>query len=88
MPDGVYDHFREGIGRRGKELRDAWFARVERYRAEYPDLADQLYRMQHRQLPDGWDTDLPAFPADRQGHGHARLVRARCSTPSRRTSPG
>ena len=67
VPDGVYDRFREGIGRRGKELRDAWFGRVEQYRAEYPDLADQLYRMQHRQLPDGWDSGLPAFPADRKG---------------------
>ena len=28
VPDGVYDHFRDGIGKRGKELRDAWFARV------------------------------------------------------------
>ena len=67
VPDGVYEHFHEGIGRRGKELRDAWFARVERYRAEHPDLADELYRMQHRQLPDGWDKSLPSFPADRKG---------------------
>jgi transketolase len=67
VPDGVYAHFQEGIGRRGKELRDAWFAQVARYRAEYPELADQLYRMQHRQLPDGWDRDLPSFPADETG---------------------
>src|SRR5262249_18488049 len=67
VPDGVYEHFRDGMGRRGKELRDAWFSRVQRYKAEYPDLADQLYRMQHRQLPDGWDSDLPAFPTDRKG---------------------
>ena len=32
------------------------------YQAEYPELADQLYRMQHRQLPDGWDKDLPDVP--------------------------
>jgi transketolase len=67
VPEGVYDRFREGIGRRGKDLRDAWFGRVERYKAEHPELADQLYRMQHRQLPDGWDAGLPAFPADRKG---------------------
>ena len=67
VPDGVYDHFQSGIGRRGKELRDAWFAQVERYRAKHPELADELYRMQHRQLPDGWDKDLKAFPADRKG---------------------
>ena len=57
----------DGIGKRGKELRDAWFARVKEYRAKYPELADQFYRMQHRQLPDGWDKDLPTFPADAKG---------------------
>ena len=67
VPDGVYDHFRDGIGRRGQELRDAWFARVRDYRAKYPKLAEELYRMQHRQLPEGWDRDLPAFEADAKG---------------------
>jgi transketolase len=67
VPDGVYERFREGIGRRGKQLRDDWFARIAKYKAEHPDLADQLYRMQHRQLPDGWDRHLPTFPADPKG---------------------
>jgi transketolase len=67
VPDGVYDHFRAGIGRRGKQLRDAWFTRIEQFKAKHPDLADQLYRIQHRQLPDGWDKDLPTFPADAKG---------------------
>jgi transketolase len=67
IPDGVYDHFRQGIGARGKTLRDAWFTRIKDYKVKYPELADQLYRMQHRQLPDGWDKDLPAFPADAKG---------------------
>jgi transketolase len=67
VPDGVYSHFRQGIGHRGKELRDAWFAKITQYRAHCPDLADQLYRMQHRQLPEGWDKELPAFPADSKG---------------------
>ena len=67
VPDGVYDHFRQGIGKRGKELRDAWFARIEEYRKQYPELAEELFRMQHRQLPEGWDRDLPAFPADPKG---------------------
>ncbi len=67
VPDGVYERFREGIGRRGKQLRDDWFARIAKYKAEHPDLADQLYRMQHRQLPDGWDKHLPTFPADPKG---------------------
>ncbi len=67
VPDGVYDHFRRGIGKRGKELRDAWFAKIAEYRKQYPDLAEELYRMQHRQLPEEWDRDLPEFPADPKG---------------------
>jgi len=67
VPDGVYDHFRRGIGKRGKELRDAWFAQIEEYRKQYPELAEELYRMQHRQLPEGWDRDFPEFPADAKG---------------------
>ena len=67
MPEGVYDHFRQGIGQRGKELRDAWFARIEEYRKLEPELAEELFRMQHRQLPEGWDRDLPEFPADPKG---------------------
>jgi transketolase len=67
VPDGVYDHFRQGIGKRGKDLRDAWFAQIAEYRKQYPELAEELFRMQHRQLPEGWDRDLPEFPADPKG---------------------
>ena len=67
VPDGVYGHFKAGIGKRGKELRDAWFAKVEDYKSKFPTEADQLYKMQHRLLPDGWDKDLPTFPADPKG---------------------
>jgi transketolase len=67
VPDGVYEHFRQGIGKRGKQFRDAWFARIVEYRKQYPELAEELYRMQHRQLPEGWDRNLPEFPADAKG---------------------
>ena len=67
VPEEVPEHFRQGIGARGKQLRDAWFAKLSEYKAKFPDLADQLSRMQHRQLPDGWDKDLPKFPADAKG---------------------
>jgi transketolase len=67
VPDGVYEHFRQGIGQRGKQLRDAWFARVKEYRAKYPELAEQFRRLHHRQLPEGWDRDLPTFAADAKG---------------------
>jgi transketolase len=67
VPDGVREHFQKGIGKRGKELRQAWFSMVDRYRKEHPDLADQLERMQKRQLPEGWDKGLPVYPADPKG---------------------
>lgn len=79
VPDQVYDVFADGIGSRGRAAREAWSARFDGYRAEHPELADQLYRMQHRQLPDGWDADIPTFPTDANGLA-SRTPRDRCST--------
>jgi transketolase len=67
VPDGVYEHFRAGIGQRGRQLREEWTALFERYRSAHPELADQIARIQRRELPDGWDADLPTFPADDKG---------------------
>jgi transketolase len=64
VPDGVREHFQAGIGARGKTLRDAWMAKFELYRKQYPELADQGYRMLRRELPEGWERGLPAFTAD------------------------
>jgi transketolase len=44
IPEGVYDHFKSGIGKRGKGLRVAWFARVREYKARYPELAPKGHR--------------------------------------------
>jgi transketolase len=67
VPEGVYDHFAKGIGARGHRAREAWMAKFEQYKAKYPELADQLFKMQHRQLPAGWDKGLTPFPADSKG---------------------
>jgi transketolase len=67
VPDGVYDNFKQGIGARGKSARDEWFAKLEEYKKDNADLADQLVKMQKRQLPDGWDKDIPVFPPDAKG---------------------
>ena len=67
VPDGVYDHFAAGIGATGREARDAWHTMFEKYRVEYPDLADELERIQRRELPAGWESALPTFPADEKG---------------------
>ena len=67
VPDGVREHFAAGIGARGAALRAEWMARFEAYKQQYPQEADALFRMQHRRLPDGWDTTIPSFPADAKG---------------------
>ena len=61
VPDGVHEHFAAGIGARGRELRTAWQARFDRYRSEHRTLATEIEQMQRRQLPDGWDADIPGF---------------------------
>ena len=67
VPDGVREHFAAGLGKRGHDLRTAWDQLLERYKQKHADLAAQLYLMQRRLLPDGWDKSLPAFPADAKG---------------------
>jgi transketolase len=67
VPDGVREHFQAGMGQRGRVLREAWNARLGDYKARYPDLADHLQRMQQRELPEGWDKNLPKFPPDAKG---------------------
>lgn len=67
VPEGVREHFQSGIGKRGYELREVWMAKFDDYKVQYPDLANQLYRMQHRQLPEHWDRDLPTFFPDVKG---------------------
>lgn len=67
VPDGVREHFAEGIGARGKQAREDWLAMFERYRVAHPELADALYAMQHRELPKDWDSAIPTFPVDGKG---------------------
>lgn len=64
VPDGVYEHFAEGIGARGRRLRTDWEELVERYRGDAPELAGQIEAMQRRELPDGWDAEIPSFEPD------------------------
>src|SRR5581483_4688228 len=67
VPDGVLEHFRNGIGKRGHDLRQNWTKQFTEYTKKYPELADQLNRMQRHELPQGWDKNLPSFPADAKG---------------------
>jgi len=67
VPEGVRECFRDGIGRRGRQLHEEWAAQFGNYSKQFPDQADQLNRMQNGDLPDGWDKNLPTFPADAKG---------------------
>ncbi len=67
VPEGVREHFAEGVGKRGRELRTAWESDFREYKRQFPALSDEIERMQKRELPDGWDKELPVFTADPKG---------------------
>jgi transketolase len=67
VPEGVYEHFADGVGARGRRLREEWENLIDGYRREHQTLATQIGEMQRRELPEGWDTDIPGFEADAKG---------------------
>jgi transketolase len=67
VPDGVRDHFEQGVARRGRSLHKFWLELFDSYRQKFPDLADEVLRLQMRKLPENWDANLPAFSADPKG---------------------
>lgn len=67
VPAGVREHFQEGIGRRGRDLRQGWMALFEQYKVKNPQQAAELVQIQRRELPANWDKNLPTFPADAKG---------------------
>jgi len=67
IPDGIYDQFKKGVGKRGADAHAAWKIKLDGYQKQFPELAQELTRMQERNLPDGWDKDLPSFPPDAKG---------------------
>ncbi|SMF03536.1 transketolase [Tistlia consotensis] len=67
VPDGVREHFDAGIGARGAEAWQRWESLFDAYRERFPELAAEIEQMQRRELPAGWDADLPSFPPDARG---------------------
>jgi transketolase len=67
VPEGVREHFQDGIGKRGREEHAQWSKMFAEYSQKNPDLAERLHLMQKRELPAGWDKNLTAFPADPKG---------------------
>ena len=67
VPDGVREQFENGIGRRGAASRGRWEELFASYRRQFADLAKEIEQMQRRELPEGWERNLPRFPADPKG---------------------
>ena len=67
VPDGVRERFAAKLGERGLRLRREWMDMLSRYREQFPDMAKELDMMDRHELPDGWDQDIPTFPADAKG---------------------
>jgi transketolase len=67
VPDAVYQRFADGVGARGAEARRKWMELFAAYHGKYPELAAEIELMQRRELPEGWDRNLPVFPASAKG---------------------
>jgi transketolase len=67
VPESVYERFSAGVGARGSKARTEWTKLFDTYRTKYPELAIEIDSMQRRELPVGWDHNLPTFPADAKG---------------------
>ena len=67
VPAEVYEDFARGVGARGAEAHRSWLEKLAAYRSAYPALAAEIDQMQHRELPQGWDRDLPVYAADQKG---------------------
>ena len=64
IPEEAREHFREAE-QRGISAHSEWELRLEAFAEEHPELAAEFWRVMRRQLPTGWDANLPTFtPAD------------------------
>src|SRR5260370_27421334 len=51
VPEGVREHFQDGIGKRGAELRRGWQEMFRKYSRQNPELASDLHKMQRPDTP-------------------------------------
>ena len=62
VPETALAHFRGAVVR-GAELQAQWERRFAEYRDAHPEPAAELERMIRRELPGGWDAEVPRFEA-------------------------
>lgn len=66
IPEEALAFFRQAVTS-GAAFEKEWQNQLDAYRAEYPELAEELVRRLEGKLPQGWANDLPVFPADAKG---------------------
>jgi transketolase len=62
VPEEALEHFR-GCIERGAEAQSEWQSRFDAYASEHPELAAEFRRLVRRELPAGWDAEVPRFHA-------------------------
>jgi transketolase len=67
VPPEVYPHVRDAAVKRGAELEGEWNKKLDAYTKANADAAREFHDMLAGKLPDGWDKDIPTFPADAKG---------------------
>ena len=67
VPEGVTEHFDDGIGKRGAALNADWKKLFAGYKGADAELAGEIDHILAKTMPEGWDKALPVFPADEKG---------------------
>lgn len=67
VPDGVMDHFKANIGKRGAAAYQKWHTLFADYKVKYPELGQEIEDILNHRLPKGWDKDIPIFAPDAKG---------------------
>jgi len=66
IADQAVANFRPAV-KAGKEAETEWDVRFSDYANAFPGLAKEFQRAMAGGLPEGWDADIPIFPADPKG---------------------
>ena len=66
IPEEALIQFRKSVNR-GLEFEQSWTESFKKYLSDYPDLGHNLEKQLKGELPQGWDNDIPVFPADPKG---------------------
>ncbi len=67
VPESVYEHFNETIGKRGADRFAAWSESFAQWKSSHAEGAANLEMIENGRLPEDWQDALPVFDADAKG---------------------